>query len=352
MSEPIRFGWFIPTSGDTTSFSDPEQAVAPSMELFLRVAQAAEDGGFDYVLVPVQTACWDALVTCAMVVAKTERLDALLAARVGFVAPTVLAKMFSTFDQLSGGRLRINLIAGGSTSELAADGMFDGHDDRYEIMDEAVRLMKRVWTERGPVDHHGKHFRVERARVRPRPFQQPHPPFYLGGNSAAAMQIAAAHADVQLFWGDRPEIIAQRIEQLDQLAATQDRDGPLRYGMRLQVVLGDTEDAAWASAHRLIDGATELQKRAIATMWDQSVSNARMVELAKEPDHLLGPHLWSGISTVRPGAGVAVVGDAEQVAATLHQFVAAGCSEFCLSGYPHEETAAQFSGQVMPILLN
>jgi alkanesulfonate monooxygenase len=85
-------------------------------------------------------------------------------------------------------------------------------------------------------------------------------------------------------------------------------------------------------------------------MWTQSEANSRMKELLEAPDHRLGPHLWSGISALRPGAGVAVVGDPKQVAGTLREFVDVGCREFCLSGYPHDEEAARFGRQVMPLL--
>ncbi len=180
MSTPIHepelhFGWFIPTMGDTTAFGDPNARTAPSLELFERVAKAAEAAGFEYALVPVQTECYEAWIACAMVAARTERLTLLVAARPGVIAPTVTAKMISTFDQLSGGRVAINLIAGGSPTELAGDGLFHDHDARYRLMDETVEIMKRVWTEEGPVTHRGDHFAVEGAVVKPRPLQKPHP---------------------------------------------------------------------------------------------------------------------------------------------------------------------------------
>src|SRR3954452_3761524 len=101
----IEFGWFIPTWGDTTAFGRPGAEIEPGMELFADVAQKAEDAGFEYLLVPVQTNCWDAYITCAMIAARTTRIAPLVAARPGFIAPTVMAKMLSTFDQLSGGRV-------------------------------------------------------------------------------------------------------------------------------------------------------------------------------------------------------------------------------------------------------
>jgi alkanesulfonate monooxygenase len=350
MAERIRFGWFIPTAGDTTALRDPVE-IAPGMALFERVALAAEAAGFEYALVPVQTACWEAWITCAMVAARTERLTMLVAARPGLIAPTVAAKMISTFDQLSGGRIAVNLIAGGGSAELAADGLFHGHDERYAVMDETVTLMKRVWTEQAPVTHRGKWFHVEDAVVRPRPLQQPHPRFYLGGISDAAVEVCARHADVYLYWGDTPDNIAARIEHARRRAAAYGRQDRLAFGMRLQVIVRDTEDEAWQAAEELIAGASDAHRRAIAGMWEQSEANTRMKELVEAPDHRLAPHLWSGISTLRPGAGVAVVGDPKQVAATLQEFVDIGCTEFCLSGYPHDTEAERFGRTVMPLLL-
>jgi alkanesulfonate monooxygenase len=282
-----------------------------------------------------------------MVAARTERLTLLVAARPGVIAPTVTAKMISTFDQLSGGRVAINLIAGGSPTELAGDGLFHDHDARYRLMDETVEIMKRVWTEDEPVTYRGDHFTVEGAVVKPRPLQKPHPEFYLGGLSDAAVDVCAKHADVYLFWGDRPEMIAQKIAEAKERAALYGREGELRFGMRLQVIVRDTEAEAWSAAEALIAGADEQKWRGD---WTDSKAQDRMQQLVQADDYRLGDHLWSGITTVRPGAGVAVVGDPRQVADTLSEFVDVGCTHFCLSGYPHDEEATRFGRDVMPLM--
>lgn len=256
--------------------------------------------------------------------------------------------MVSTFDQLTKGRIYVNLIAGGEYAELAQDGVYLPHDDRYALMDETVVLMKRVWTEPEPVTHSGRFFSIENAVVRPRPYQRPHPPFYIGGISTAAREVGAKHADVYLFWGDTPDRIAAQIADVRRLAAMYGRAGQLRFGMRLQVLVRETEAQAWSDAEALIAHATEGQRARTRTMWDESQANTRMKELAQAEGFRIAPHLWSGISSVRPGAGVAVVGNPEQVAATLQQFVDLGCSDFCLSGYPHHEEAERFGRLVMP----
>lgn len=343
----IEFGWYIPTWGDTTAFGRPEALVDPSLELFTDVALRAEEAGFEYLLVPVQTNCWDAFITCAMVAARTTRIAPLVAARPGFVAPTLMAKMVATFDQLTGGRVRLNLIAGGTSSELEADGSFLGHDERYEQFSETLDIMKRAWSEHEPFDFEGTYFRAKGVLVNPKPYRKPYPPLYLGGLSEASMQLCAKHADVQLFWGDKPEVIAERIVELDRRAAAHGR--ALRYGMRLQVIVRETEQDAWDAAHDLIAGASRELLAERRAQGNESKANARMMELAGIEGHMIDDHLWSGVATVREGAGVAVVGNPEQVAATLRRFVEVGCTSFCLSGFPHAREAERFGRLVMPL---
>lgn len=347
-SDEIHFGWFIPTAGDTTAFGVESATIPPSLDYFVRVARSAEAAGFKYALVPVQTACYEAWVSCAMISAQTSRLKMLVAARPGYIVPTLTAKMITTFDQLSQGRIYINLIAGGSYAELAADGLFYDHDERYAIMDETVTLMKRLWTEQAPVTYEGRHFRVENAVVRPRPYQQPHPPFYLGGISPAAKEVCGKHADVFLVWGDTRERVAQEIAEVRAAAARHGRERTLRVGVRIQVLIRETEEQAWRDADALIAHATDGQKRRIKGMWEQSQAQARMQELAQVDGYRIGPHLWSGVTTVRPGAGVVIVGTPAQVAETIQEYIDLGCTEFCLSGYPHDEEAERFGRLVMP----
>ena len=148
----LEFGWFLPTAGDTTAYGLASAQVASSLPLFDRVVAAAEAAGFEYMLVPVQTACWEAWISSAMMVARSKSIRMLVAARPSYINPVLLAKMIATFDQLSGGRICINLIAGQSEAENASEGIKWGKEERYEIMDEEVSILKALWTARGPLD--------------------------------------------------------------------------------------------------------------------------------------------------------------------------------------------------------
>jgi alkanesulfonate monooxygenase len=119
--------------------------------------------------------------------------------------------------------------------------------------------------------------------------------------------------------------------------------------MRLQVVCRPTEKEAWEFAHELVSHATEAQKAFVKERFATSEANRRVRELAAIGE-TIEPHLWTGITQVRPGAGIAVVGDPEQCAETLQNFIDLGCHSFCLSGYLHDEEARRFGKWVMPIL--
>ncbi|MCH9672479.1 MAG: LLM class flavin-dependent oxidoreductase [Gammaproteobacteria bacterium] len=348
--QPLEFGWFLPTNGDTTSFVRPAE-VPQSLDMFDRVTRAAEDAKFEYMLVPVQTACWEAWIASAIAVGRSRSIKMLVAARPGYINPVLLAKMISTFDQLSAGRICINLIAGASDEEARSEGIKFAKEERYEVMEEEVTIIKRLWESKRPIDFDGRYYQLDQAQIRPRIYQRPYPQFYLGGGSQRAWHMSGKHADVHLFWGDHPERIAEQIAKIRTIAGEYGREDKIGFGMRLQIICRENEEDAWAHANKLIEGASDKHKTMIRTMFGASEANRRMQELSETVGQLLLPNLWTGITTVRPGAGVAVVGNPEQCAATLQQFIDVGCHSFCLSGYLHDAEAERFGRLVRPRLV-
>jgi alkanesulfonate monooxygenase len=347
---PLEFGWYLPTHGDTTAYGLMEAQIPGSPELCDRVVQAAEAAGFEYLLIPVGSTCWEAWISGAFMAARSSSIKPLIAARPGYINPVLLAKMISTFDQMSGGRICINLIAGQNESEVEGEGVRYPKEARYELMEEEVSILKALWTTRGPVNFEGKFHKLSGAHIRPRPHQQPFPKFYLGGGSRQAWELSAKHSDVHLFWGDLPEKIASNIAEIRQMARAHGRESDIGFGMRLQVICREHEADAWEAADQLVRHATERQKQEMKTLYNKSEANMRVQQLAREHGDLLLPHLWTGITKVRPGAGIAVVGNPEQCADTLQQFIDAGCHSFCLSGYLHDEEAERFGRLIRPIL--
>jgi alkanesulfonate monooxygenase len=345
----LEFGWFLPTRGDTDDYGEPLKIPA-GMEMFERVAVAAEAAGFEYMLVPVGHQCWDAWMTSALMIGRTKSMRMLVAARPSYINPVLLAKMISTCDQLSGGRISVNLIAGQSEIENIAEGVRWSKEERYEIMDEEVSILKALWTAQGTTDYAGKYYTLKKAELTPKPFQKPHPKFYLGGGSGQAWEISAKHSDVHLFWGDTVEQIADNMVTLRRMAARHGREQALGFGMRLQIVCRENEKDAWDAAHGLIVNVTKERQEYVRTYYAGSVANQRVQELARTKGDLIAPHLWSGLSKARPGAGIAIVGNPEQCADTLQQFIDIGCHSFCLSGYLHDAECERFHRLVRPIL--
>lgn len=345
---PLEFGWFLPTAGDTITYGSKDGHVPQSMELFEKVALAAEAAGFEYLLVPVATACWDAYISSAMILARTTSIRMLVAARPGYVTPVLLARMIAAMDALSGGRVSVNLIAGQSDSEAIQDGILLGKDDRYAQMDEDVTIMKALWTQRTPLHFEGKFHSLQGAFAMPHPATLPR--FYLGGGSVQAWEVSAKHSDVHLFWGDTVETIADHMSTIRSIAATHGRETKIGFGMRLQIICRETEEEAWDFAESLVAGVTDADTAFIRQYYGSSVANQRVQELARTHGELIAPHLWTGLTRIRPGAGIVVVGNPQQCADTLQQFIDIGCHSFCLSGYLHDEEATRFATMVRPIL--
>ena len=128
--------------------------------------------------------------------------------------PTVAARMAATVDRISGGRLDINVVTGGSPPELEADGVFHAHDARYEVTAEFMAVWCRLMAGE-TVDFEGRHLRVKGARILFPPVQQPYPPLFIGGSSAASHAFAAASCDVYMTWGEPPAMVADKLADVD-----------------------------------------------------------------------------------------------------------------------------------------
>jgi alkanesulfonate monooxygenase len=258
--------------------------------------------------------------------------------------------MVTTLDQLTRGRVCVNLIAGQSEAETESEGVRWAKEERYDMMEEEVRILKALWTTNGRVTFEGRFHSLHDSLLLPRPYQDPHPPFYLGGGSSQAWDISAKHANVHLFWGDTYVRIRENIAEIRSRAARFGREDKIAFGMRLQIVCRENESDAWDAAHELVRGVTDQRTAVLRERTANSEANRRVQQLRAEHGDLIETSLWTGISTVRPGAGIAIVGNPEQCADVLQNYIDAGCTSFCLSGYLHDEEGTRFAEMVRPIL--
>jgi alkanesulfonate monooxygenase len=341
----IDFGWFLPTMGDTETVGPPTRVA--TTDYLVQVARTAEDAGFVFALVPVGTTCEDAWIASAFVAARTEKLKFLVAMRPGFIAPTVAAKMSNTFDQLTQGRVLINVVTGGFPNELAADGDFTEHDERYVRTKEFMQVVRRAWTEPKSWSHEGAHYKVEKGNVFPKPYQRPSPRWYFGGASDAAKEVGAEEADVYLLWGEPIDMVRERIADMRERAAKLGRT--LRFGIRLLVCTRETDDEARAAAEAMVADVPEnfegMMQKHMSKADSEGEKRQRML---REQGDWIGPNLWTGIGRARLGVGLALVGSGENVAARIREYVNEGIDTFIFSGYPHLEEAERFGRYVMP----
>jgi alkanesulfonate monooxygenase len=331
----------------------PEGSRPVDYSYFQQLGKAYDRLGFTGAL--FATGAHDVWVLAAALLAETERLQFLVAIHPGLVAPTLLAKMAATLQEFSRGRLLINVVSG-DAKMLGAYGMKMPHNERYAMADEYLQIWHRLMAGES-VTYDGKYFSVDSAKLAlPAGVSIAPPPLWFGGSSAPAIDVAAKHVDVYLSWGETPEQIKAKVEEVKERAKHYGRE--LTYGIRLYVIVRDTDAEAWDAANWLYQRMDEKAIAANQMMLSKSdsVGQKRMSQLhgGTKPADLreleVAPNLWAGIGLVRPGPGTAIVGSPDTVVRTLEAYQAAGVETFILSGMPLLEEAYRFAEKVLPKL--
>lgn len=351
--EPL-FDWFIPIDGDGVRLGTVQAERAPTFDYLRQVVQTAERLGFASLLIPTRfvnglfdegaplAETWTMATALAAV---TSRIHFLIAIRPGFIAAGLLAKMIATLDQISHGRVDINLVPGGIQGDFERLGVEIDHAGRYQQAEELMRACRALWT--GELtDFNGTYITLRGARCSPPPAGTPR--FYQGGASPRAESLAARLAEVYLMWIEPLEQIAARIERVTAQARTCGRT--VTFGLRTHLVVRDDPEAAWAAADSLIadaDPGVVQQRQAVMVGTPMVGQQTQAMRVAQ---HRVGPHLWNGLSTVRVNCGTAIVGTPQQVADELLAYWRLGIDEFILSGFPHVEECVRVSQEVLPRL--
>ncbi|WP_175001249.1 FMNH2-dependent alkanesulfonate monooxygenase [Duganella vulcania] len=347
--------WFIPTHGDSRYLGTSKGARPVDADYLRQCAVAADTLGYDGVLLPTGRSCEDAWVVASSLIGATRKLKFLVAIRPGLTTPGLAVRMAASFDRLSNGRLLINVVTGGDQGELEADGLFADHAKRYEISDEFIRVWRASLSGEGGeagYDFEGKHIKVKGAKTLYPAVQKPHPPLYFGGSSEPAHALAAEQMDVYLTWGEPPAAVAEKIADIRARAAAHGRT--VKFGIRLHVIVRETNEAAWRAAEELISHLDDdiIAKAQAAFGKMDSVGQQRMAALhGGRRDKLeVSPNLWAGVGLVRGGAGTALVGDPQTVVARIREYADLGIETFIFSGYPHLEESYRFAELVFPLL--
>jgi alkanesulfonate monooxygenase len=352
MTSQSEFLWYIPNEVSAGHRGDPQAESHNSLATLTAHALALEEHGWDGALLGAGWGRPDTFTVATALTVRTTTFEPLIAIRPGYWRPANFASAAATLDHLSGGRVRINIVSG--QDKLAAYGDSEGDQaHRYERTKEFMRLVRRLWTETD-VTFEGQHFQVAGSTVQPRirvKGQRQHPRLYFGGASDAAERVAATEADVQLFWGEPREGVADRIARLKALSRDLDRDlPPLEFGLRITTIIRDTTEQAWADAEAKVEAMKE-RSRIDEHRRAPAVGQQRLLDLHARGD-VLDDNLYTAPG--RYGGGGAgttwLVGSAEDVAASLRKYRDLGITHFVLSDTPYLPEIVRQGDQLLPLL--
>jgi alkanesulfonate monooxygenase len=341
--------WFCPICDEDCEFLGvPDPALRSSWEHCRGIALGAEEAGYDNLLLPSDYARGiDSVAFAAGVAPLLRRMQLLVAVRLGEMWVPQLARQLATIDRMLGGRLTINIIS----SDLPGQQLESA--PRYRRTLEIMRVLRDL-LDGGPVDTRGEFVSLSLDPPVVCPVGGGCPPFYFGGLSDAARDVAAQAADVFLMWPDTMGEVEAIIGDMRARAARYGRE--LRFGYRVHVIVRATEAEARAAARRLV---SRLDDEVGMRMQHQSLHPAstgqiRQRELRDTADDegFAEENLWTGVGRARSGAGAAIVGDPDQVLAKLRGYAALGMEAFILSGYPHAAEGDLFARHVLPSLVH
>jgi alkanesulfonate monooxygenase len=339
--------WFCPLCDEDHEYLGvADQALMSSWEHCRGVVLGAEVAGFDNVLLPSNYSPGiDSVAFAAGIAPLLRRMQLLLAVRMGEMWPPQLARQLATIDEMLGGRLTINIIS----SDLPGEKLESA--PRYQRTLEIMRVLRDLLEGR-PVDLRGEF--VDLAIDPPRicPTSGGCPPFYFGGLSEAAREVAAEAADVYLMWPDTRGGVKAIIADMRERAARHGRE--LKFGYRVHVIVRATEAEAREAARRLVsrldpETGRQLQRNTLHPESTGQLRQGEMRDLADD-EGFVEDQLWTGVGRGRAGAGAAIVGDPDQVLAKLRDYGSLGMEAFILSGYPHAAEGDLFSRHVLPEL--
>jgi alkanesulfonate monooxygenase len=333
----LEFLWYVPNTVEAGHRGDDVAGGWASLDLATELARIAEDHGWGGALLGTGWGRPDTFTIATAIAAHTTTFKPLAAIRPGYWQPAQFANAAATLDHLSGGRLLVNIVSG--VDNLAAYGDAEGDQaSRYARTAEFMQIVRQLWTEEN-VTYRGKHFWVEGSTLPLRPASTG-PRLYFGGASAAAERVAATEADVQLFWGEPLDGIAERIARLRALSSSLGREhAPLEFGLRVTTLVRDTSEEAWRDAEAKV---AKMAPGRVDLGWSRATGQQRLVALASRGEVLDSCLYTTPGKFGASGAGTTwLVGSYDEVAAALLKYAALGVTHFVLSDTPYKAEAAR-----------
>jgi FMNH2-dependent dimethyl sulfone monooxygenase len=334
----MRYGFWMPVFGGwLRNVADEPEA---TWDYAKRLTQRAEQIGYDLTLIAelnlndikgIEQPALDAWSTAAALAAVTDHIELMVAVRPNFHHPALFAKAAANIDQISGGRLALNVVSSWWADEARQYGLqFDQHDDRYARTDEWLQVVDGLWTEER-FSFSGHFYQTEQAICAPKPARKPM--VYAGGESDKAKAMIAQRCDAYVMHGDPVDAIAPKIADM---AARRAAVGgaPMHYGMAAYAIVRDSEAEARRELAR-ITTVTDLP--AGYANFDQWLSGTQLEREMKLQEY----------SVSNRGLRPNLVGTPEQLKQRIADYKGAGLNLLLLQMSPQEEEMERFAAQVM-----
>ena len=340
----MRYGYWLPVFGGWLR-NVPDEGMEASWAYVSRLAKRSEEIGFDITLIAelfmndikgIDAPALDAWSTAAALAAVTEKLELMVAVRPTFHQPALLAKEAANIDQISCGRLALNVVSSWWSDEARRYGIhFDQHDDRYARTAEWLEVLNGVWNE--PVySHKGQYYSVDETILEPKPFRKPRPTIYAGGESETAKKLISRECDAYVTHGDPPERIAPKLA--DMTRRREEHGLPkMEYGMAAYVIVRPTEAEAKRELERITNVAPGSPGYHNYQDW---LANTQLEQKVSLEDY----------SVSNRGLRAGLVGTPEQVADGIRAFEDAGVDLLLLQFSPQYEEMERFAAEVMPLV--
>jgi FMNH2-dependent dimethyl sulfone monooxygenase len=338
----MRFGYWMPVFGGWLRTIEDEGMEA-SWDYVRRLTQRSEATGWDLSLIAelnlndikgVEEPALDAWSTAAALAAVTERLELMVAVRPNFHQPALFAKAAANIDNISGGRLALNVVSSWWADEATQYGLqFDQHDDRYARTSEWLEVVDGMWTEKR-FSYQGERYRLKDAICEPKPVRKPRPTIYAGGESEAAKTMIVNQCDAYVMHGDPVEAIRPKIEDMERRRAEAGK-GPMQYGMAGYAIVRDSE----AEARRELARITALPPTPPKGFdnFEQWLSGTQLERELKLKEY----------SVSNRGLRPNFVGTPDQVRERIEEYEAAGLDLLLLQLSPQAEEMDRFAAQVI-----
>ncbi|MBN8440688.1 MAG: dimethyl sulfone monooxygenase SfnG [Thauera sp.] len=347
--ENIKFAYWVPNVSGGLVVSKIEQRTSWDIDYNRKLAQIAENAGFEYALSQIRfTAGYGAeyqhesVAISHALLAATEKLRVIAAVLPGPWHPAVLAKQIATIDQLTGGRVAVNVVSGWFRGEFHGIGEpWLEHDERYRRSQEFIEVLKGIWTQDN-FTYKGDFYRFHDYTLKPKPLQQPHPEIFQGGSSRAARDMAARVSDWYFTNGNTVEGIKAQVDDIRAKAAANGHT--VKIGVNAFIIARDTEEEAKAVLQEIIDKADPEAVNAFG----EAVKQAG--KASPEGEGNWAKSTFQDLVQYNDGFKTNLIGTPQQIAERIVALKAVGV-DLVLSGFLHfQEEVAYFGDKVLPLV--